>query len=178
MCIIYSSVWRSELLFHWVFCCSAYTKTIHFSMKEPKLSAGKRLTKPILFGTLLVGLASAFLNRWDKTPPLALTQRANLYSSVYKTIQIVCCTQYCAVWPCENEPWQNICGYIIIEHSRRISESEVMEQTVFDKWSVLNCRHLNDTKLQLFRISCRINACTVILFMIIIIVLPTRIETK
>lgn len=32
-------------------------------MKQSKLSAGKRLTKPILFGTLLVGLATAFLNR-------------------------------------------------------------------------------------------------------------------
>lgn len=32
-------------------------------MKQSKLSAGKRLTKPILFGTLLVGLAAAFLNR-------------------------------------------------------------------------------------------------------------------
>ncbi|KTF86776.1 hypothetical protein cypCar_00011824 [Cyprinus carpio] len=32
-------------------------------MKPSKLSTGKRLTKPILFGTLLVGLATAFLNR-------------------------------------------------------------------------------------------------------------------
>lgn len=32
-------------------------------MKQSKLSAGKRLTKPILFGTLLVGLATAFFNR-------------------------------------------------------------------------------------------------------------------
>lgn len=32
-------------------------------MKPSKLSTGKRLTKPILFGTLLVGLATAFMNR-------------------------------------------------------------------------------------------------------------------
>lgn len=32
-------------------------------MKQHKLSTGKRLTKPILFGTLLVGLATAFMNR-------------------------------------------------------------------------------------------------------------------
>ncbi|KAG1954722.1 hypothetical protein F2P79_008883 [Pimephales promelas] len=32
-------------------------------MKQTKLSTGKRLTKPILFGTLLVGLATAFMNR-------------------------------------------------------------------------------------------------------------------
>ncbi|KAK2876419.1 hypothetical protein Q8A67_020515 [Cirrhinus molitorella] len=32
-------------------------------MKQSKLSTGKRLTKPILFGTLLVGLATAFFNR-------------------------------------------------------------------------------------------------------------------
>ncbi|KAG7491392.1 hypothetical protein MATL_G00003170 [Megalops atlanticus] len=32
-------------------------------MKQHKLSAAKRFTKPILFGTLLVGLATAFYNR-------------------------------------------------------------------------------------------------------------------
>ncbi|KAG7234103.1 hypothetical protein INR49_005817, partial [Caranx melampygus] len=32
-------------------------------MKQHKLSAGKRLGKPILFGTLIVGLATAFFNR-------------------------------------------------------------------------------------------------------------------
>ncbi|KAG5262918.1 hypothetical protein AALO_G00280460 [Alosa alosa] len=32
-------------------------------MKEHQLSKGKRLTKPILFGTLLLGLATAFFNR-------------------------------------------------------------------------------------------------------------------
>lgn len=32
-------------------------------MKQHQLSAGKRLTKPILFGTLIVGLATAFFNR-------------------------------------------------------------------------------------------------------------------
>lgn len=32
-------------------------------MKQHNLSAGKRLTKPILFGTLIVGLATAFFNR-------------------------------------------------------------------------------------------------------------------
>lgn len=34
-------------------------------MKQHQLSAGKRLTKPILFGTLIVGLATAFFNRYD-----------------------------------------------------------------------------------------------------------------
>lgn len=33
-------------------------------MKQHQLSAGKRLTKPILFGTLIVGLATAFFNRY------------------------------------------------------------------------------------------------------------------
>lgn len=32
-------------------------------MKQHKLSAVKRLTKPVLFGTLIVGLATAFFNR-------------------------------------------------------------------------------------------------------------------
>ncbi|KAJ8246259.1 hypothetical protein GJAV_G00265570 [Gymnothorax javanicus] len=32
-------------------------------MKQYRLSARKRLAKPILFGTLLVGLATAFYNR-------------------------------------------------------------------------------------------------------------------
>lgn len=32
-------------------------------MKQHQLSAIKRLTKPILFGTLIVGLATAFFNR-------------------------------------------------------------------------------------------------------------------
>ncbi|KAF1373551.1 hypothetical protein EPR50_G00211040 [Perca flavescens] len=32
-------------------------------MKQHQLSAAKRLTKPILFGTLIVGLATAFFNR-------------------------------------------------------------------------------------------------------------------
>lgn len=32
-------------------------------MKQSQLSARKRLAKPILFGTLLVGLATAFMNR-------------------------------------------------------------------------------------------------------------------
>ncbi|KAK6329254.1 hypothetical protein J4Q44_G00012320 [Coregonus suidteri] len=32
-------------------------------MKQHQLSAVKRLTKPILFGTLIVGLATAFFNR-------------------------------------------------------------------------------------------------------------------
>lgn len=32
-------------------------------MKQNKLSAGKRLAKPILFGTIIVGLAAAFINR-------------------------------------------------------------------------------------------------------------------
>lgn len=32
-------------------------------MKQHQLSAGKRLTKPVLFGTLIVGLATAFFNR-------------------------------------------------------------------------------------------------------------------
>lgn len=32
-------------------------------MKQYQLSKGKRLTKPILFGTLIVGLATAFFNR-------------------------------------------------------------------------------------------------------------------
>ncbi|KAJ8363110.1 hypothetical protein SKAU_G00119410 [Synaphobranchus kaupii] len=32
-------------------------------MKQNRLSTGKRLTKPILFGSLLVGLATAFYNR-------------------------------------------------------------------------------------------------------------------
>lgn len=32
-------------------------------MNQHKLSARKRLTKPILFGTLIVGLATAFFNR-------------------------------------------------------------------------------------------------------------------
>ncbi|TMS22494.1 hypothetical protein E3U43_012759 [Larimichthys crocea] len=32
-------------------------------MKQPQLSRGKRLTKPILFGSLIVGLAVAFVNR-------------------------------------------------------------------------------------------------------------------
>ncbi|MEQ2250816.1 hypothetical protein ILYODFUR_004724 [Ilyodon furcidens] len=32
-------------------------------MKQHKLSVGKRLTKPILFGTVLIGLATAFINR-------------------------------------------------------------------------------------------------------------------
>ncbi|CAJ1079991.1 hypothetical protein D9C73_023603 [Xyrichtys novacula] len=37
-----------------------WTKAI---MKQHQLSRGKRLTKPILFGTLIVGLAAAFFNR-------------------------------------------------------------------------------------------------------------------
>ncbi|KAL7372879.1 hypothetical protein ABVT39_023316 [Epinephelus coioides] len=32
-------------------------------MKPRQLSSKKRLTKPILFGTLIVGLAAAFFNR-------------------------------------------------------------------------------------------------------------------
>ncbi|KAL6094485.1 uncharacterized protein ACO6RY_15885 [Pungitius sinensis] len=32
-------------------------------MKQHQLSAAKRRTKPILFGTLIVGLATAFFNR-------------------------------------------------------------------------------------------------------------------
>ncbi|KAM7370417.1 hypothetical protein PAMP_009969 [Pampus punctatissimus] len=32
-------------------------------MKQHRLSARKRLTKPILFGTLVVGLATLFFNR-------------------------------------------------------------------------------------------------------------------
>lgn len=32
-------------------------------MKQHKLSTGKRLAKPILFGTIIVGLAAAFINR-------------------------------------------------------------------------------------------------------------------
>ncbi|CAB1418352.1 unnamed protein product [Pleuronectes platessa] len=32
-------------------------------MEPHRLSAGKRLTKPVLFGTLIVGLAAAFFNR-------------------------------------------------------------------------------------------------------------------
>ncbi|KAF0025823.1 hypothetical protein F2P81_022704 [Scophthalmus maximus] len=32
-------------------------------MNQHRLSAGKRLTKPVLFGTLVVGLATAFFNR-------------------------------------------------------------------------------------------------------------------
>lgn len=32
-------------------------------MKQHKMSSGKRLTKPILFGTVVVGLATAFFNR-------------------------------------------------------------------------------------------------------------------
>ncbi|KAK7134763.1 hypothetical protein R3I93_018006 [Phoxinus phoxinus] len=32
-------------------------------MNQSKLSTVKRLTKPILFGTLFVGLATAFMNR-------------------------------------------------------------------------------------------------------------------
>lgn len=32
-------------------------------MKQNQLSTGKRLTKPILFGTIIVGLATAFFNR-------------------------------------------------------------------------------------------------------------------
>lgn len=32
-------------------------------MKQSQLSAAKRFGKPVLFGTILVGLASAFLNR-------------------------------------------------------------------------------------------------------------------
>ncbi|MCJ8738638.1 hypothetical protein PDJAM_G00038150 [Pangasius djambal] len=32
-------------------------------MKQHKLSAKKRLTKPLLFGTLIAGLATAFYNR-------------------------------------------------------------------------------------------------------------------
>ncbi|KAJ7987550.1 hypothetical protein DPEC_G00327650 [Dallia pectoralis] len=32
-------------------------------MKQHKLSAVKRLTKPILFGSIIVGLATAFFNR-------------------------------------------------------------------------------------------------------------------
>ncbi|TKS89478.1 hypothetical protein D9C73_023603 [Collichthys lucidus] len=32
-------------------------------MKQHQLSRGKRLTKPILFGSLVVGLAVAFVNR-------------------------------------------------------------------------------------------------------------------
>ncbi|KAL6475438.1 hypothetical protein MHYP_G00164780 [Metynnis hypsauchen] len=32
-------------------------------MKQHKLSVKKRLTKPVLFGALLAGLATAFLNR-------------------------------------------------------------------------------------------------------------------
>ncbi|KAJ8283475.1 hypothetical protein COCON_G00023250 [Conger conger] len=32
-------------------------------MNQSRLSARKRLTKPILFGTVLVGLATAFYNR-------------------------------------------------------------------------------------------------------------------
>lgn len=32
-------------------------------MSQHKLSAGKRFAKPVLFGTLIVGLATAFFNR-------------------------------------------------------------------------------------------------------------------
>ncbi|MED6261050.1 hypothetical protein ATANTOWER_000213 [Ataeniobius toweri] len=32
-------------------------------MRQHKLSVGKRLTKPILFGSVLIGLATAFINR-------------------------------------------------------------------------------------------------------------------
>ncbi|MEQ2309661.1 hypothetical protein AMECASPLE_001011 [Ameca splendens] len=32
-------------------------------MRQHQLSVGKRLTKPILFGTVLIGLATAFINR-------------------------------------------------------------------------------------------------------------------
>ncbi|KAJ3608402.1 hypothetical protein NHX12_025449 [Muraenolepis orangiensis] len=32
-------------------------------MKQTQLSAKKRLTKPILFGTLIVGMATIFFNR-------------------------------------------------------------------------------------------------------------------
>ncbi|KAK5620430.1 hypothetical protein CRENBAI_024296 [Crenichthys baileyi] len=32
-------------------------------MRQHKLSSGKRLAKPILFGTVLIGLATAFINR-------------------------------------------------------------------------------------------------------------------
>lgn len=32
-------------------------------MKQHQLSAAKRLTKPVLFGTLVLGLFTAFLNR-------------------------------------------------------------------------------------------------------------------
>lgn len=44
------------------FCCCCFNWTI---MKQHKLSASKRLTKPILFGTIIVGLAAAFINRYD-----------------------------------------------------------------------------------------------------------------
>ncbi|KAF3704101.1 hypothetical protein EXN66_Car019789 [Channa argus] len=32
-------------------------------MKQHRLSASKRLAKPVLFGTIIVGLATAFINR-------------------------------------------------------------------------------------------------------------------
>ena len=35
------------------------------AMEPHRLSAGKRLAKPLLFGTLVVGLAAAFFNRSD-----------------------------------------------------------------------------------------------------------------
>ncbi|KAG7506522.1 hypothetical protein JOB18_008074 [Solea senegalensis] len=37
-------------------------------MKKHRLSAGKRLSKPLLFGTLIVGLAAAFYNRHSFFP--------------------------------------------------------------------------------------------------------------
>lgn len=49
------------------FACNRKAKllyfAVHFTMKQTQLSAGKRLTKPILFGTLIVGLATVFYNR-------------------------------------------------------------------------------------------------------------------
>lgn len=50
----FASTWKAKSLYF----------AVRFTMKQPQLSAGKRLAKPILFGTLLVGLATAFYNRY------------------------------------------------------------------------------------------------------------------
>lgn len=52
-------------------------------MKQHQLSASKRLTKPILFGTLVIGLATVFFNRhrfFEDVEELRAQERARNYA--------------------------------------------------------------------------------------------------
>ncbi|KAG7324996.1 hypothetical protein KOW79_011312 [Hemibagrus wyckioides] len=59
-------------------------------MNQHKLSAKKRLTKPLLFGTLIVGLATAFYNRhlfFEDVEELRAQERARNDAKRYEVLE-------------------------------------------------------------------------------------------